>query len=176
MIGSTYYASAHFYMNYKMLGYSNVRMYQFRNDGTGTLLAQQTACFGKYGGFDLNGVAWTMDSQTTSIVASVGMNWDNNTRSWIKEGYSNAYVAWSGNNADVEWNNNAVSVSVIAGQPPQPPGGGGVKGVAPTPSHPRGTSAPSFGVGPAVQVYISARGGTNHMSRGYPVSKLNYEI
>lgn len=98
--GNTYYASAKFYMNYKMAGYSYIRLYQFKSDNTATLLKENFVYFGRFGGAQLDSVPWTMDNKTTKIVAAVAMKWDNNTKSWVKDTYSNPYISLSGDKTD----------------------------------------------------------------------------
>ncbi|HBV97559.1 MAG: hypothetical protein JL50_04075 [Peptococcaceae bacterium BICA1-7] len=121
-VSTTYQASATFYLNYKIPGWSTVRLYQFKADNSALLLTEQPVYFGSFGGVNIKSVPWTMVAGTTKIVASVGMRWNNSTRSWVKDSFSNPpYIDLEGDIADYNWNNNTVVAPVNTGEIPKPP-------------------------------------------------------
>lgn len=120
VIGNTYFASAKFYLNYNMGGNSFVRLYQFKKDGTAKLLKEEKRYFGDYQEISLSGIPWVMDANTSSIVASVAMKYDNTSKSWLKDTYYNNYINLTGDNADRNWSNN-IGVSPAAAITPPPP-------------------------------------------------------
>jgi hypothetical protein len=121
--GTTYFASANFYLNYNMGGNATVRLYQFKKDGTARLLTEMTRYFGDYQEINVGGVPWVMDANTSSIVASVAFKYDNGSKIWIRDSYYNNAITLNGDKADRDWSNNLATSATATITPPPATGG-----------------------------------------------------
>lgn len=121
--GTTYYASAKFYLNYNMGGNTVIRLYQLKKDGSAKLLTEMTRYLGEYQEINLGGVPWVMDLNTTSIVATIAMKYDTGSKIWIRDTYYNNAINLTGDKADRNWGNNIGVSPAEAVAPPPPPNG-----------------------------------------------------